>query len=124
MIFNGNSVQTGVPLTYLQGQLDSVRGWSDGDRLEVHGALQLESVSLLGQQVTQLRESRILAVGDSLKTDIRGANANGIACALITGGVLKDKVGTPGDAGYRDKLQQLCAAEGVFPDYMTAAFNW
>lgn len=60
--FIGNTIKTGVPLTSIQGQLDSVSGISDGDRLEVQGLLHLASVSLLGQQVTNL-ESK-LKVGD------------------------------------------------------------
>ena len=54
VVFNDNTIQAGIPLEHIQGQLDHVRGRFDGDHLDVHGALKLDSVSLLGQQVTEL----------------------------------------------------------------------
>lgn len=72
VVFNGNEIQAGVPLTALQGQLDSVRGWSDGERLEVHGVLRLASVSLLGQQVTKLESPLNVAKGWATLDNISG----------------------------------------------------
>jgi AsmA-like C-terminal region len=54
VVFNDNTLITGIPLEHIQGQLDHVRGSSNGLTLEVHGILKLDSVSLLGQQITQL----------------------------------------------------------------------
>jgi hypothetical protein len=56
VIFNDNAVQIQpeLALEHVQGQIDNVRGWTDGEAFEVHGALQLESVGLLGQQITRL----------------------------------------------------------------------
>ena len=54
VVFNDNTVKTGIPLEHIQGQLDHVSGWSNGVVLEVQGILKLDSVSLLGQQITQL----------------------------------------------------------------------
>ncbi|HEV3165851.1 MAG TPA: AsmA-like C-terminal region-containing protein [Isosphaeraceae bacterium] len=54
VVFNGNTIQTGLPLEHLQGQLDHLRGGYNGQHLEVHGMLALDSVSLMGQQLTQL----------------------------------------------------------------------
>jgi hypothetical protein len=54
VVFNDNTIQAGVPLEHMQGQLENVWGYSDGANLEVHGALALYSISLLGQQVTRL----------------------------------------------------------------------
>jgi hypothetical protein len=53
-VFNDNTLKTGIPLEHIQGQLEDVNGWSDGEALEVHGKVSLASVSLLGQQITQL----------------------------------------------------------------------
>ena len=67
--------------------------------------------------------SRILAVGDSLRTDIAGANGAGIDCLLIAGG-LHAKEFAPGG-----RLDLVCvgdasAAAGVRPDAVMARFNW
>jgi hypothetical protein len=54
VVFNQNTVKTGIPLEHIQGQLDHVSGWSNGMALAVQGILKLESVSLLGQQITRV----------------------------------------------------------------------
>jgi len=54
VVFIDNTVKTGIPLEHIQGQLERVSGWSNGLALEVEGILKLDSVSLLGQQITQL----------------------------------------------------------------------
>ena len=56
----------------MQGQLDNVWGESDGANLEVHGALDLDSVSLLGQQVTQLESPLDVKDGVAALSNIRG----------------------------------------------------
>ncbi len=61
--------------------------------------------------------SRILAVGDSLHTDIAGANHAGVDSALVTGGILKKKL----DAGM--SLPALCSAEKAHPSYVLEAFK-
>jgi ribonucleotide monophosphatase NagD (HAD superfamily) len=41
--------------------------------------------------------SRILAIGDSLRTDIAGAAGAGIESLLIAGGIHAEEFGTPGE---------------------------
>ncbi|MBV8382865.1 MAG: hypothetical protein JOZ63_09670 [Planctomycetaceae bacterium] len=72
VVFNDNTVQSGVPLEHIQGQLDHVRGQFDGDHLDIHGALKLDSVSLLGQQVTELESPFQVAHDLARLDDIRG----------------------------------------------------
>ncbi len=54
VVFIDNTLKAGVPLEHIQGQLRDVRGWSNGQSIEVHGAVQLDSITLLGQQITQV----------------------------------------------------------------------
>ncbi len=54
VVFNGNSLKTGIPLEQIQGQVEHVSGWSDGRLLEVQGILKLASVMFLGQQITEV----------------------------------------------------------------------
>jgi HAD superfamily hydrolase (TIGR01459 family) len=66
---------------------------------------------------------RILAIGDSLRTDIAGANAAGTDCLLIAGG-LHAKEFAPG--GWLDLacIVDSAAAAGVRPDAVAYRFNW
>lgn len=69
--------------------------------------------------------SRVLAVGDSLETDIAGAKAAGLETVLVLGGILADPLGIEwGDAAPADRLQALCAEHGVMPNMAIPALIW
>ena len=72
VVFNDNSVKTGVPLEHIQGQLRRVSGWSNGTGLAVQGILDLESVSLLGQQVTKVESPFRIERGVAVLEDVKG----------------------------------------------------
>jgi HAD superfamily hydrolase (TIGR01459 family) len=67
---------------------------------------------------------RVLAVGDALETDVLGAKKEGLAAALITGGILKEIV-HPGGQPSPDAaaLALLTAESGVAPDYLLRSFG-
>jgi HAD superfamily hydrolase (TIGR01459 family) len=68
---------------------------------------------------------RVLAVGDSLRTDIAGANAAGIASVLVTGGIHAEELGTgPGAQPDLDRLMDAIARSGHTPDAVIAQFRW
>jgi len=60
---------------------------------------------------------RILAVGDSLRTDIAGAKAAGIGSLLVLGGIHQEEL-TEGD------LETVLRRAGVRPDAAVASFRW
>jgi HAD superfamily hydrolase (TIGR01459 family) len=63
---------------------------------------------------------RVVAIGDMIATDIKGARAAGIACVLVTTGVHAAEVGdAPSDAA----LEALFAAHGARPDAVLARFG-
>jgi HAD superfamily hydrolase (TIGR01459 family) len=68
---------------------------------------------------------RILAVGDSLRTDIAGANGVGIDSVLVAGGIHAEEFGLSG-GGVPDaaRLAASVAASGHAPDYVMQRFNW
>jgi len=77
------------------------------------------SLDLLGIE----DKSRILAIGDSLRTDIAGANGAGIDSLLIAGGIhAAEFVG----AGGLDlaRIEAAAAAAGVRPNAVAARFIW
>jgi len=68
---------------------------------------------------------RILAVGDTLHTDIAGAAAAGIDAALVTGGILCRTLGGRwGEPPDRDRLADLLAAGGSRPTAVLSRFAW
>ena len=72
VVFNDNSVRTAIPLEHIQGQLENVSGWSNGMALEVEGILKLESVSFMGQQITQLESPFHVKEGQARLDSVRG----------------------------------------------------
>jgi AsmA-like C-terminal region len=77
VVFNGNSIQTGLPLEHLQGQVDNLRGSYNGQDLEVHGLVNLDSVTLLGQQVTQVRSPVDVALDRATLSDVQASLLGG-----------------------------------------------
>ncbi len=59
---------------------------------------------------------RVLAVGDSLDTDIPGARNFGIDSLLVTGGILHDE--SPAN------VAKLCAERNLDPTYVIPGFSW
>ncbi|HZS83266.1 MAG TPA: TIGR01459 family HAD-type hydrolase [Stellaceae bacterium] len=68
---------------------------------------------------------RIIAVGDSLRTDIAGANGAGIASVLVTGGIHAEDFGAAA-AGIPDphRLAAAIAAHGSRPDFIMPRMVW
>ncbi len=68
---------------------------------------------------------RVVALGDSLRTDIAGAQAAGIASVLVPGGIHGDALGIKhGELPDSAALDALCAHEGHWPDAAIPAFTW
>jgi HAD superfamily hydrolase (TIGR01459 family) len=96
-----------------------------GGRVRWHGkpypAIYASCFDLLGLADRR----RILAVGDSLRTDIAGANGEGIASVLILGGIHGEELGvTPGVVPDSARLAAAAAASGAHPTYAMAHLTW
>ncbi len=78
-----------------------------------HAPIYQESLALLG--VGDRR--RILAVGDSLRTDIAGANGAGIDGLLVLSGIHRDELAA-GD------LEAVCRRERALPIAAVTGFRW
>lgn len=69
--------------------------------------------------------ARVLAIGDSLHTDIAGARAAGLRSAFVTSGIYADRLGTvPFDAPSPERLSAVCEEDGIVPDFAVPAFRW
>ena len=87
IIFNDNAIQAGLPVEHIQGQLEDVNGNFDGRSPTVHGLLNLDSVAVLGQQITQLRSRLDVARGRASLGDIRGNLLDGELTGAIDVGL-------------------------------------
>ena len=66
---------------------------------------------------------RVLAIGDSLRTDIKGAAALGIDCLFVTAGIHAEELGGR-DNPDRAALDRLFAQAGVSPKAVTRRLVW
>src|SRR5262249_55599913 len=77
VVFNDNTLKTGIPLEHIQGELDDVNGWGNGLALRVQGIMNLESVVLLGQQITKIESPFRVQDGVAELVDLRGRFLDG-----------------------------------------------
>jgi HAD superfamily hydrolase (TIGR01459 family) len=68
------------------------------------------------QWLTPLDKSRVLAVGDSLDTDIPGAVRYELDCALVTGGILKHEK--------PEAIEAMVRKTGLVPNYIMPRFAY
>jgi HAD superfamily hydrolase (TIGR01459 family) len=69
--------------------------------------------------------SRILAVGDSLRTDVAGANGVGVDSLLVLGGIHAEELAGAADPRPDPaRLAAACARAGHWPTYAVPAFTW
>ncbi len=85
-----------------------------------HPSIYETGIRLMGD----IEKSRVLAVGDSFRTDIRGANAAGIDSLFVIDGIhredLLDRDGNPDEA----RLGDAVARAGAVPTYAMRRFDW
>jgi HAD superfamily hydrolase (TIGR01459 family) len=68
-------------------------------------------------------KSRILAIGDSMRTDIAGANGAELDCLLVAGGIHAEEFAGTGRLDL-DRIETVAAVAGVRPTLAAAKFNW
>jgi len=66
--------------------------------------------------------SRVLAIGDSVRTDVKGAAALGIDCLFVTAGIHAEEVGR--DQPDMAALETMFAAAGAVPKAVTPRLVW
>lgn len=72
----------------------------------------------------EISKDRILAIGDGLGTDIRGADAQGIDSLFITGGIAATELGPDADHPDRARIAAACRDAGVSPLAATPRLTW
>jgi hypothetical protein len=72
VVLNDNKINTAIPLEHIQGELTQVKGWSNGLGVQVEGIINLESVVLLGQQITRVQSPFSVRDGVAELGDLKG----------------------------------------------------
>jgi len=86
-----------------------------------HASVYRRCMVLMGEPAP----ARVLAIGDSLATDVAGARAAGMASALVTGGIHADRLETTwGIAAAPERIEALLATAAARPDFVLAGFGW
>ena len=96
-----------------------------GGRVIYHGKPDPSIFHRAARALGQPEDARILVVGDSLATDIKGASAAGYDSVLVTRGIHAEELGiTPGAEPDPAGLTALCARHGHFPTAAVATLRW
>ena len=75
--------------------------------------------------ILNVPKDRILAVGDALHTDVKGANGAGIGAVFVTQGIHAQELGIePGQVPEPARLEEVVARHGERPAAAMATFTW
>jgi len=66
---------------------------------------------------------RVVAIGDSVRTDLKGAEAFGIDCVFVTAGIHAEELGGR-DNPSTSALSDIFAAAGLFPKTVMRRLTW
>jgi HAD superfamily hydrolase (TIGR01459 family) len=96
-----------------------------GGFVHYHGKPHEPIYRLCFEQLGVADRRRVLAVGDSLHTDVAGAARAGIDVLFIAGGIHADELGlAPGEAPSVARLARLCREGRERPTWAARAFAW
>ena len=69
--------------------------------------------------------SRVVCIGDSLRTDVAGANGAGLDAAIVTSGIHREEFHVAdGEAVDAQRLAELATESGFVPTYAVTSLAW
>ena len=96
-----------------------------GGEVRYHGKPHPEIYETCFAMIGLPARARIAAIGDSLRTDIAGAQAAGIDGIFITGGLQGEELGVDAAGNAEpERLSALCAAAGELPTAALPVLRW
>ena len=121
----GGTFSSGFDLTAdsitVQVLLDPSVDWGGNIRMDLYST----TVTVSGMVFEASGGAGVLAVGDGLATDIKGALAAGIDSLLVTSGLLAEELDASRlNAPTPDLLAALCDAAEVHPSAAIPALRW
>jgi len=121
-------VQRGDKMIYCAGALAALYETLGGQVLmagkphgPIYAATYAEAARLAGRP---LAKDRMLAIGDGLPTDVKGAGREGLPILFIASGIHAADTMTPDGRLAPDRLAALLNKAGVSADYAAAALRW
>jgi HAD superfamily hydrolase (TIGR01459 family) len=119
-------VERGDRLVYCAGAVADLYGELGGEVLyagKPHAPIYQECL----RRIATLRggepaRSRVLAIGDSVRTDLTGAAGMGIDCLFVTAGIHAEELGR--DQPNMAALNEMFATAGVMPKAVTRKLIW
>jgi len=120
-------VERGDRLIYCAGAIADLYGALGGEVLYA-GKPHPPIYDLAMQRVAGLRSARpakrrVLAIGDSVRTDLRGATGFGLDCLFVTAGIHAEELGDRHDPNLA-ALNKIFADAGVAPKAVTQRLVW
>jgi len=115
-------VERGERLVYCAGALAELYGSVGGDVRyagKPHRPIYDDALAAI-ETIRGTPPARVLAIGDSVRTDLTGASALGLDCLFITGGIHAEELGRR-DAPDLVRLGEIFAQAGVLP---RAVMRW
>jgi HAD superfamily hydrolase (TIGR01459 family) len=115
-------VERGDRLVYCAGALAALYRELGGEAILV-GKPHAPIYRAAGRTIAELGGSRVLAIGDGLPTDIRGACDSGFDVLFVTGGIHAADFG-PADAPDPERVAARLQAEGLAATAFMPALRW
>lgn len=117
------SVMRGEKTVLCAGSLAKAYEELGGD-VRYHGKPHLRPYEFCFEVLNGIPKNRVLAAGDSLRTDIAGANAAGIDGIFVMGGLHAGEFTEDGDSSPSQVLQRMVESSGHRPIGAMQRFNW
>jgi HAD superfamily hydrolase (TIGR01459 family) len=118
-------VERGDALVYCAGALADLYAALGGDVLycgKPHAPI-YEAAIAKARAMRPRGCGRVLAIGDSVRTDLKGAAAYGLDCLFVTGGIHAEELGDR-EAPDLKVLDEIFADAGVAPKAVTRRLAW
>jgi HAD superfamily hydrolase (TIGR01459 family) len=120
-------VERGDKLVYCAGALADLYGELGGEVLyagKPHRPIYAQAIErIMALRGTTPARSRVLAIGDSVRTDLKGAAAFGVDCLFVTAGIHSQELGGRDDPDPAAILK-IFASAGVAPKAVTRRLAW
>src|SRR5262245_18622364 len=114
-------VERGARLVYCAGAIADLYGELGGEVLyagKPHPPIYDDALGRIAAlRGSQPPRSRVLAIGDSVRTDLKGAAGMGLDCLFVTAGIHAEELGREQPDG--TALNEMFAAAGVAPKAVT-----
>ena len=120
-------VERGEKLVYCAGAIADLYGELGGEVLyagKPHGPIYAQAHARINAlRGGSVALSRMLAIGDSVRTDLNGATAFGVSCLFVTAGIHAGELGGRHNPD-RTAINQIFKDAGISPVAVTPRLKW